>query len=226
MQDEFELVESPESSDIQHVVDTDSIVAKQNNYIQYTHPEDTMAKVSHVDVCFIPQTNARLCENQDQVLVKVAQEVQDLNNGVTRDGVKVKDASVLRIAAHSTPQVGKSIEISHRLITDTYTKFVTLVDERQPSATNVVIFITYLVKLVKELSIMKKSRRVELILAVIRKYVDTNVVGTSEEKEIISDLFESTLPFVLDVLDNENLRIRMLKILKSVCACFNTNSPK
>jgi hypothetical protein len=155
----------------------------------------------------VSENNARLCNTDDVVINLVVKQVGDLDKGVNSKGRKVKGAKVLQpnTISQQIPSKKKSIEVTHTLIKNTYNKFTVLVDNRQPSTGNVVIFITYLVKLVKELTNMKKSRRVELILAVIRKYIDSNVNGLESFKDGIHDLFERTLPFVLDIIDSKGV---------------------
>lgn len=172
----------------------------------------------------LKQNTIRLREHvgDDAIIQAVANQLESLEKGVDSRGKAVKGSDVItnKTLARQHPAPNQSIEITKKLINMTYAKFDVLVDGQKPTPLNIVIFITYAIKLVEELTNMKKGRRVELILSVLRKYIDLRVDASETEKDMLHELLESALPLVYNAFSSGWAWEKIKKILlKCKCSC-------
>ena len=166
-----------------------------------------------------------VAEPRDPIVKMVFAQIEDMKRGTNASGKPIKGAELLQNAsaiAGQHPAKKNSIEITRRLINEIYGKFVQLVDGQEPSAENMVFLVLNAIKLVETATAMKKGRRVELILAVLRKYIDTQPISENA-KDLLGDALENALPIVYDAIGSgwvcDKIQKLWLSCIKSCQFC-------
>lgn len=159
--------------------------------------------------------------SDDDDIRTVAGQVDALIGGFDKNGRVVKGARALARISLGKERPRRPIEITKKLINATYYKLVDLVDGKKPNGANIITFVTCAIKLVEQITNMKKGRRVELILAVLREYIEHRDDLTGSEKDDTHELVEAALPVVYRTLSNGWAHEKIIKILlKCKCECY------
>lgn len=188
------------------------LVLTQQEILQHTDEKD--------DNVLDADSIAMKIESKDTVVRMVAIQLTDMINGVDKNGKIVNESKVFNNSTISNQirSSNQSIEITNKIIQMAYDTFVELVDDKIPNTDNIVICIMGCIKIVEQTTNMKNGRRVELILSVLRKYIDSRNDMTVTEKLTIHEVLENTFPIVYNVSRNNQV-VEKIKTFLKKCTC-------
>jgi len=135
----------------------------------------------------------------DHVINHVLEKVKLLQESKTVDG---KSHPIANIINNTDPSLnGKNIKITQQLIMDAYKRLHTILEGKEVTAGNIAVIMAYALQISNKMLTTNKTYKVELTLAMVRKLID-NKVKDPDENMALHMLVESTLPSLLDTIDD------------------------
>ena len=136
---------------------------------------------------------SNIIEHDDPVILKAVANVNLIQKGQMPRSDVLNNTEVIGN--------GKKIKITQQLIENAYKKLRVIVVDKKINAENMVLIAAYALQIANEMLTTSKTYKVELTLAILRKLIDDDVED-DEQKMILHMLVESTVPSLINTLDD------------------------
>lgn len=140
----------------------------------------------------------KIDDEDDLFIINVLQEVEAMKKGKDINGKSIKGSDLIHKDVSQITN-GKNTKITDRLIKEGYKKFSKIVKGKDINAGNVMVMVTYAIKISDSLVDTSKTYKFELVMFILRKYIDNNIDGELK-KEIAHMLIENAVPVLMEGL--------------------------